>query len=46
MPTVRFDELQGLPLDADAQPLAPRMLRTAGRMAQQLWANGVYERAL
>jgi peptidoglycan/xylan/chitin deacetylase (PgdA/CDA1 family) len=46
LPTTRFDELGDLPLGRPAEPLPPRILRTAGRMAEQLWANGLYERAL
>ena len=46
LPTAHFAELADLPLDAQAEPLSPRSLRTASRMAQQLWANAVYERAL
>jgi hypothetical protein len=45
-PTARFTELDDLPLDTRGRPLAPRRLRTARRMAEQLWSNAVYERAL
>ncbi|MDP8993499.1 MAG: polysaccharide deacetylase [Pseudomonadota bacterium] len=46
LPTVDFDELAHVPLGVAAEPLPPRPLRTAGRIAEQLWANSVYERAL
>ncbi len=46
LPSVRFSELDGLPLDAKAEPLPHRPLRMASRMAEQLWSNAVYERAL
>lgn len=46
LPTVHCTDLGGLPLGAEARPLPPRRLRTAARMAQQLWGNAVYERAL
>ena len=46
LPTTRFDALGDLPLGAAAEPLPPRRLRTYGRMAEQLWANSVYERRL
>jgi peptidoglycan/xylan/chitin deacetylase (PgdA/CDA1 family) len=46
LPTARFADLADLPLDAEASPLPSRPLRTAARMAQQLWGNAVYERAL
>ena len=45
-PTVRFAELGDLPLGMPARPLPSRRLRTARRMAEQLWSNTVYERAL
>ncbi|HEY0149677.1 MAG TPA: polysaccharide deacetylase [Allosphingosinicella sp.] len=45
-PTARFDSLGELPLDAQARPLPARRLRTARRVAQQVWSNAVYERAL
>jgi hypothetical protein len=46
LPTARFDSLGPLPLGRPAEPLGARPLRTAFRMAEQLWANSVYERAL
>ncbi len=46
LPTAHFTDLEGLPLDAEAAPLPARRLRTARRMAEQLWSNAVYERAL
>ncbi|TFI59218.1 polysaccharide deacetylase [Sphingomonas parva] len=46
MPTVHFSDLDNVPLAADARPLPARRLRTARRMAEQIWANAVYERAL
>ncbi|HEY0028580.1 MAG TPA: polysaccharide deacetylase [Allosphingosinicella sp.] len=45
-PTVRFTDLADLPLDTRGRPLPARRLRTAKRMAEQLWSNAVYERAL
>jgi hypothetical protein len=45
-PTVRFAELSEVPLGTPARPLPARRLRTARRMAEQLWSNAVYERAL
>jgi hypothetical protein len=45
-PTTRFTELADLPLGTEGRPLAPHRLRTARRMAEQLWSNAVYERAL
>jgi hypothetical protein len=45
-PTARFNELGDLPLETEGRPLAPQRLRTARRMAEQLWSNAVYERAL
>jgi hypothetical protein len=46
LPTAFFRELADVPLGRPARPLPPRRLRTAGRMAQQLWANARYERRL
>ena len=46
MPTVHFGDLADLPLGVPAAPLPARRLRTARRMAEQLWSNAVYERAL
>jgi len=46
LPTACFADLADLPLDAEASPLRSPALRTAARMAQQLWGNAVYERAL
>ena len=45
-PTARFTELGDLPLGTKGHPLPARRLRTARRMAEQLWSNAVYERAL
>jgi peptidoglycan/xylan/chitin deacetylase (PgdA/CDA1 family) len=45
-PTARFTALDDLPLGTAGRPLAPHRLRTARRMAEQLWSNAVYERAL
>jgi hypothetical protein len=44
MPTAFFSDLADLPLDAEAIPLRSGAVRTAARMAQQLWANAAYER--
>ena len=46
LPTAHFADLADLPLDCEADPLPPRTLRTAARVAEQLWGNAVYERAL
>jgi len=46
LPTAHFADLADLPLEAQASPLRTRGLRTAARMAQQLWGNAVYERRL
>jgi hypothetical protein len=46
LPTARFADLADLPVDAEASPLRYQPLRTATRMAEQLWGNAVYERAL
>lgn len=46
LPTACFADLAGLPLDSEAAPLRSRPLRTAARMAQQMWGNAVYERTL
>lgn len=45
-PTARFDGLGDLPLGVEARPLPARRLRTARRVAEQIWSNAVYERAL
>jgi hypothetical protein len=46
LPTVHIADLHDLPLGRPARPLPPRSLRTARRMAEQLWSNLVYERVL
>lgn len=46
LPTAHFADLDGVRLDAQARPLRSPALRTAARMAQQLWGNAVYERTL
>jgi hypothetical protein len=46
MPTAFFSDLADLPLDAEATPLRTGAIRTAARMAEQLWANAVHERTL
>ena len=46
LPTAHFAGLSDLPLGVPARPLPAQRLRTARRMAEQLWANLVYERAL
>jgi hypothetical protein len=46
LPTAHFADLADVSVDADASPLPVSPLRTAARMAQQLWGNAVYERAL
>jgi hypothetical protein len=46
LPTAFFSDLGDIPLDAEATPLRSGAFRTGARMAQQLWANAVYERSL
>ncbi|HEX8572712.1 MAG TPA: polysaccharide deacetylase [Allosphingosinicella sp.] len=46
LPTAHFADLADVRLDSAASPLRSPALRTAARMAQQLWGNAVYERAL
>lgn len=46
LPTTAFSALGNVPLGRSDRPMPPRALRTAGRVAQQLWSNAVYERAL
>jgi hypothetical protein len=45
-PTARFDTLGDVPLDGVARPLPAQRFRTARRVAEQIWSNAVYERAL
>ena len=44
LPTFRFAELEGIPLNAAATPMPHRPLRTVRRQAEQLWAGTRYER--
>jgi peptidoglycan/xylan/chitin deacetylase (PgdA/CDA1 family) len=46
LPTAFFTDLADVLLNRPASPLPPRRLRTASRMAEQLWANARYERRL
>jgi hypothetical protein len=46
MPTAFFSGLGDLRLDAEAVPLRSGAVRTAARMAEQIWANAVHERSL
>lgn len=46
LPTAHFADLADLRLGAAATPLPSQRLRTARRMAEQIWANALYERAL
>jgi hypothetical protein len=46
LPTAHFGGLDGLRLGVQAHPLPAHRLRTARRMAEQLWSNAVYEHAL
>ena len=46
LPTAHIAELGDLALGVDAKPLPARSLRTARRMAEQLWSNLRYERTL
>lgn len=46
LPTAHFSDLADIPLEAEAFPLRSGTVRTAARMAQQAWANAVYERVL
>jgi hypothetical protein len=43
-PTLRFDELGEIPLNAEARPMPPRRARTARRVVEQLWSGTRYER--
>jgi hypothetical protein len=43
-PSVHFADLDGLRLDAAARPMAAAPLRTARRVAEQLWCGTRYER--
>ena len=44
-PTCHFADRPRLALDRDDRPLAPNILRTRWRQAEQLWSNMVEERA-
>ncbi|MGI4732791.1 MAG: hypothetical protein ACRYFW_13745 [Janthinobacterium lividum] len=44
-PTARFADLPVLSLGQEDRPLAPHLLRTRWRQAEQLWSNMVAERA-
>jgi hypothetical protein len=46
LPTAHFADLGDVSVAADATPLPASPLRTAVRLAQQLWGNAVYERML
>jgi hypothetical protein len=46
LPTAHFTDLEDLALDCEAAPLRSGAVRTAARMAEQLWGNAVHERAL
>ncbi len=43
-PTLRFDALGDIPLNAPAAPMPPRGVRTARRVVEQLWSGTRYER--
>ncbi len=43
-PTLRFDALGDVPLNAPATPMPPRRARTARRVVEQLWSGTRYER--
>lgn len=43
-PTLRFFDLEGIALDAEARPMPARPLRTARRVAEQWWSGTRYER--
>lgn len=43
-PTLAFTDLEGIALDALARPMPARRLRTARRVAEQLWGGTRYER--
>jgi hypothetical protein len=45
LPTAHFADRPALALDRDDQPLAPSLIRTRLRQAEQLWSNWVEERA-
>jgi hypothetical protein len=44
LPTAFFTDLDGLPLDSEAEPLRSGAVRTGARMIEQAWANAVHER--
>jgi hypothetical protein len=46
LPTTHISELGDLPPDVEARPLRASRVRTARRMAEQLWSNLRYERTL
>lgn len=43
LPTARFTDLDGLPLDAEAEPMTVPPVRRYGRIASQVWGNVRYE---
>ena len=45
LPTTQFRDLPDFSASGEAVPLAPNMLRTRWRQAEQLWSNWVEERA-
>ena len=45
LPTIRFGAAGEVPLGGADAPLPARRLRTARRMAEQVWSNALYERA-
>ena len=46
LPTAWFTDLGDAPLGREVRPLPARGTRRARRLAEQLWANAVYERTL
>lgn len=44
LPTAHFEDLEALPLNAPARPLATGPLRRVRRLAEQLWGDARYER--
>lgn len=43
LPTARFADLEGLPLDAEAEPMTVPPVRRYGRIASQVWGNMRYD---
>ena len=46
LPTAHFSDLGEVAIGGPARPLAAHRMRTVRRIAEQIWSNAVYERAL